>query len=199
MSRIISIAILGLLMSAHSVVGQDTQENKHRREGFWFQGGLGAGGLKVSCDILGAVECPDKTEAGGIARIALGGRLSPAIHLGGSLDLWAKSEGEITVSYGSTSLLVMVYPVRTSGFWLNFGTGYSLYTEDAPGAQFEVESISFVSGLGYDIRVGPMLSLTPFLDGVVSAPGKIKLNGVKLPDSDATPMMLGGGLAITVH
>lgn len=199
MSRSSSLVLLGLLVFAGSLIGQGTEENKHRREGFWFQGGLGGGGLKVSCDIMGTVECPAETEAGGIARIALGGRLSSLVHLGGSVDVWAKSEDEVEVAYAAMSLLVMIYPSPTSGFWVNFGPGYSLYTEDAPGAQLEVESVSLVGGLGYDIRVGRMLSLTPFLDALYSIPGNIKLNGATVPDSDATPKMLGLGLAITVH
>jgi len=92
--------MLGLLAFAHTLIGQNVQENKHVREGFWFQGGLGGGGLKVSCDIMGAVDCPNETEVGGIARIALGGRLSPLVHLGGSVDVWAKSENDVEVTYG---------------------------------------------------------------------------------------------------
>jgi len=186
-------------LSATTLLGQEQEPSKHRREGFWFQGGLGVGGFSLNCDPLGLVECPEGSERAGITKIALGGRLTPLVHLGGSVDVWASSGDGVAVWYGATSLLVMIYPSASSGFWINFGPGFSFYSEEQAGATWEVESASLVGGLGYDIRVGSMLSLTPFFDFLLSMPADIKLNGAAVPDSHATPRMFGLGLAITVH
>jgi hypothetical protein len=197
--RSISISLLGLLLFFVPLAGQQQGSNKNRRDGFWFQAGLGGGSLKVSCDIQGVLQCSEETEMSGIARIALGGRISPFVHFGGSVDVWVKSADDVTVSYGATSLLVMIYPSPRQGFWFNLGPGYSMYQEEEPGAVLEVESFSVMGGLGYDFRVGSMLSLTPFIDGLYSFPGQIKLNGSTVPDSDASVRMLGVGLAVTLH
>lgn len=199
MYRSILTSVFGLLLSVTMLAGQQQEPNKNHRDGFWFQAGLGAGSLTVSCDILGAVQCSEEAEISGTARIALGGRLSPSVNLGGSVDVWVKVTDEVEVSHGTMSLVVMIYPSPTEGFWLNLGPGYSMYSEEAPGTILEVESFSVLGGLGYDIRVGRMVSLTPFVDGLFALPGKIKLNGATIPDSKASVRMLGLGLAITLH
>jgi hypothetical protein len=197
--RRLALAICALIIPAAIVSAQEEPTSKHLREGFWFQGGLGGGSMTLSCDILGEFECDGDAETGGIVRIALGGRISPVFHLGGSVDAWTKSENDVTVVYGATSLLAMIYPSPNSGFWLDFGPGVSVYQEDTPLGDIEVTSFSVIAGLGYDIRVGRMLSITPFANGLFSIAGDVVFDGVTLPDSKATPRMIEIGVALTVH
>jgi hypothetical protein len=192
------LLICPTLLTAAVLSAQEQTTSKHLREGFWFQGGLGGGSMTLSCDIQ-EIECDGDAEIGGVVRIALGGRISPVFHLGGSVDAWGKSEDDVTVVYGATSLLAMIYPVPNSGFWLDFGPGVSVYQEDSPVGDVEVTSFSVIVGLGYDIRVGRMLSITPLANTLLSIAGDVVFEGETVPDSKATPRMFGLGLAVTVH
>ncbi|HEX2220502.1 MAG TPA: hypothetical protein VHG35_16980 [Gemmatimonadales bacterium] len=130
------------------------EPNRHRREGFWFNVGLGYGSL--GCDGCGGRE-------GGLSGgLQLGGSLSQKVLLGGATTGWTRSEGGVTLTVGTLLALVRFYPSARGGFFLEGGLGLGTIhvSVDGFGSDSEAGGGALV-GLGYDIRVGENVSLTP--------------------------------------
>jgi len=140
-----------------SNVAQPTSEPTARlsqsRDGFWFNVGLGYGSL--GCD-----NCIDRANglSGGLS---FGGTLSDRVLLGIGTTGWAKSEFGDLLTVGTFDARLRFYPARESGFFLTGGLGVasvSLNDDSEYG-------LGLVLGLGWDIRVAPNVSLTPFWNG----------------------------------
>lgn len=122
-------------------------------EGFWFNVGLGWGSA-------GCEEClsRDNGLSGGLS---LGGAVSNRVLLGVGTTGFAKSiEGEL-LSIGTLDARIRVYPSLRSGFFLNGGLGVGTFSY-ADDTEF---GLGLMLGVGWDIRVGRNVSLTPFWNG----------------------------------
>ncbi|HET6797986.1 MAG TPA: hypothetical protein VFH40_12570 [Gemmatimonadales bacterium] len=118
------------------------------RQGFWIGGGLGYGTLGCNgCDRLGGVS----------GYLKLGGTLRQNILLGVEINGWGKSEFGQTMTMGNMSGAAYWYPVSNGGLFLKAGLGYSVMDDG-----FSSETgLGLLGGLGYDIRVGRNVSVTP--------------------------------------
>ena len=156
------------------------EPNRHAREGFWLNLGLGYGTL--GCDGCGSRE--DGLSGG----LQLGGTLSPKWLLGGATTGWTKSEGGVTLTVGTVLALVRFYPSERGGFFLEGGLGLGTIHVSVDGFGSESESGGgALLGLGYDIRVGRNVSLTPAWLGFAA----------QTSNSDANVGQLS--LGVTVH
>jgi hypothetical protein len=127
------------------------------RQGFWVGGGMGYGSLGLSCDGCGSV---DRT--GGLSGYAkLGGTLRQNILLGIEMNAWTKSEGAGRVTMGNMSGAAYWYPMPTQGLFLKAGAGYSVLGVDDGVSTADDSGFGLLGGLGYDVRVGRNLSITP--------------------------------------
>lgn len=169
---VLGIALLGM--------PQMSAAQEHERDGFWFSAGLGYG-------TLGCQDCAGR-EGGLSGNLGLGGTLSQKVLLGVATHGWTKSEQGVTLTAGTLTAAIRFYPSATGGFFLNGGLGVGLVELDVSGFGNTSETgFGAVVGLGYDIRVGSNVSLTPFLNGI----------GLTFSDGDANFGQTG--LAITVH
>lgn len=160
--------------------GQQAETNEHVREGFWFNGGLGYG-------TLGCEDCTDR-EGGAVGTLSFGGTLSQKVLLAGSTFAWTKTENDVTLTTSAVTATIRFYPSATSGFYLLGGLGVGRVDLEISGfGDAEETGGAAALGLGYDIRVGSNVSLTPFLHGV----------GITFEDGDANFGQLG--LSITTH
>ncbi|MFZ5625070.1 MAG: hypothetical protein ACOY71_11685 [Gemmatimonadota bacterium] len=178
MPRITRLALLVCLL----VFGFTTVHAQHpqTRQGFWFSGGLGYGSL-------GCENCTGRSDglSGGLA---LGGTLSQQVLLGVATTGWTKSESGLTLTTGTLTGVIRFYPSATGGFYLTGGLGVGSISADLAGFGSDSEvGVGALLGLGYDIRVGSNLSITPFLNGFA----------VNTSNADANVGQLG--LYITVH
>jgi hypothetical protein len=150
------------------------------RHGFWFNGGLGYGSL--GCDNCGSRE-------GGLSGgLSLGGTLSPKWLLGVGTSGWYKDLGGATLTIGSLDARVRFYPSRTGNFFLTGGLGLGTISLDVGGIGSDSETgASAILGIGYDIRLSPGLSLTPYWNGFA----------VQTSNADANVGQLG--LSLTAH
>jgi hypothetical protein len=123
------------------------------REGFWFNAGFGFGAL--GCD-----GC-DGTLKGASGGLSLGGTINDKLLLGAGTTGYYKSVDGNTISAGTLDARLRFYPVRTSGFFLTGGVGLGHISFDTVTEY----GVGVVLGLGWDIRVRPNLSLTPFWNG----------------------------------
>jgi hypothetical protein len=127
------------------------------RQGFWISGGLGYGSLDVSCD-----GCESERESGLTALLAMGGSTRPGLLLGAQLEGWTKEVDGVDLTFGHLSAVAYWYPRPAIGFFLKGGAGVGNLTADAGPLGDQSESgLALHAALGYDIRVGRNLSLTP--------------------------------------
>ena len=151
------------------------------RRGFWFNVGLGYGSL--GCD-----NCGDRV--GGLSGgISLGGTISQHVLLGIGTTGWYKSQDGVTLTVGTLDARIRVYPSATGGFFLTAGLGLGSISASAGGFGSASETgAGAMFGLGFDIRVGDKVSLTPFWNGfAVRASNNDDVNVGQI------------GLGITVH
>jgi hypothetical protein len=127
------------------------------RDGFWVGGGMGYGSLGLSCEI-----CGDVGRTGGLSGYAkLGGTLRQNILLGVEMNGWTKSEGAGRVTMGNFSGAAYWYPMPTQGLFLKAGAGYAVLSTDDGTENVSDTGFGFLGGVGYDVRVGRNLSITP--------------------------------------
>jgi hypothetical protein len=172
-----ALALAGAItVGARPALGQYPQV----RKGFWFNGGLGFGSL-------GCKDCGTRT--GGLSGgLSLGGTLSPRFLIGVGTTGWTKSEGGATLTVGTLDARIRFYPQARGGFFLTGGVGLGTVSAGVAGFGSASETgVGVVLGLGYDFRIGRMLSLTPYFNGFA----------VKTSNTNANVGQVG--LSITVH
>ena len=165
----------------HSDQGRPTAKHSQVREGFWFNGGLGFG--SYSCEF-----CLERV-SGGSGGLSLGGTITDRILVGGgSTGYYRSFDDGTSLTVGTVDARVRFYPIRASCFFLTGGLGLGTISAAAPGfLRITEKGVGLVAGLGWDIRVRPNLSLTPFWNGI----------GVSTINRNAGVGQLG--LGITVH
>ena len=154
-SLLTAAALIGLLAPSSAFA----QAPERTRQGFWFNGGLGWG--TADCEA-----CADDRVGGVAGVLALGGTLSQKLVLGASLNAWTKEEGDVTLTLGALTAAVRFYPARTGNLFLLGGLGVSSREVKAGTGNVSVtvseNGTAALAGVGYDLRVGKNLSLTPF-------------------------------------
>jgi hypothetical protein len=171
-----SIVALTMLESAPAAA----QGRPQTRDGFWFNGGLGLG--TAGCD-----GCDGRQSSATLA-LGAGGTLSSKVLLGASIDGWSKSEGGATITIVTFLARMRFYPSATGGFFLTAGLGLGSVDAELTGFGGASETgTGALIGLGYDIRVGNTVSLTPFWNGFATHTSNTDFNVGQL------------GLSVTVH
>jgi hypothetical protein len=139
------------------LAGTAFAQNAQTRQGFWIGGGLGYGSLGLSCDGCGEV---DRT--GGISGYAkLGGTLRQNILIGVETNGWTKNQDGATVSLANLSGAAYWYPMPTTGLFIKAGAGYSILSVDSGFGTGNDSGFGLLGGVGYDVRMGRNLSITP--------------------------------------
>ena len=174
------VAVASVVAFASLHAAPAAAQRAQTRSGFWFNGGIGFG--SAGCDgCNGRETAPTLT-------LTFGGTLSPKFLLGASLDGWSKSSGGTTITIGTLLARLRFYPSATGGFFLTAGLGMGTVTADISGLGSDSETgTGVLLGLGYDIRVGKNLSLTPFWNGFATHTTNTDFNVGQL------------GLSITTH
>jgi hypothetical protein len=148
---------IALLLTALAATPASAQGNPQTRQGFWISFGVGAGSL--SCD-----DCGDESETGTNLNLRMGGTLSQKFILGGELNFWTKTEGDVSLTSGHMGPVVLFYPSATGGFFLKGGLGIASTSLELGSFTFDEQGIGVTLGLGYDARVGKNFALTPYFD-----------------------------------
>jgi hypothetical protein len=150
------------------------------REGFWIGFGAGYGSASASASCEGCSGDGDR-EGSFTGFLKLGGTVNPQILVGAESNVWVKSQDNVTLTLGSLAGTVTYYPVLSSGFFLKAGVGLSYMSTDlgASGATVSVSKTGWglLAGVGYDLRVGRMISLTPSFNYYYGKPGDLSVDG----------------------
>jgi hypothetical protein len=163
------------------------------RQGFWIGFGFGYGSSNVSCDGCGS----SSRESGGAGFVKLGGTLSDKVLLGGEINAWTKSSGGLTAELGNVSFAGYLYPQPKSGFFVKGGVGFASTRLHNSGTA-SATGFGFVVGLGYDIRVGTNISITPVGNFYFGSDGDLKESGTTL-ETGWKHNVYDFGLGITFH
>jgi hypothetical protein len=140
-------AFLAILLASTA-----SAQHAQTRQGFWIGGGLGYGSLGLGCS-----GCVDVGREGGVSGyFKLGGTLRQNILIGVETNGWTKSEGGATLTMGNLSGAAYWYPM-TSGLFVKAGVGYSMIDDGFDS----FSGLGLTGGVGYDVRVGRNLSITP--------------------------------------
>jgi hypothetical protein len=142
-------------------------------KGFWIGLGAGWGSAGIDCDDCGT----EDREGSFTGNFKLGGTLSDRVLLGVESNGWIKDEGSATLTLGSVTGTVTFYPKASSGFFLKAGGGGSFVDmEERFGdvtANVDKWGWGVLTGVGYDIRVWPNISITPSVQYYFGGPGDI--------------------------
>ena len=99
-----------------------------------------------------------------------------------------QTKSGVAVNVGTLDARLRFYPVRTSGFNLTGGLGLGTVSLGVANVGRASEAgVGLMLGLGWDIRVAPNVSLSPFYNGFA----------VQTTNADAYVDQVG--LAITIH
>jgi hypothetical protein len=164
-----------------------------RSQGFWFGVGAGYGMARARCH-----QCPDASSEGGLsASLRVGGRITKKALLGVDITGWMKSEGGLSRKLGNATISALFYPRRASGLFIKGGLGFSFYTQ-SNGQEIKGMGGGFNAGLGYDIPVGPKVSLTPVVDFSFGDVGEAQLDGIDT-FTGWRQTLLHFGVGVTLH
>ena len=166
-----------------------------RREGFWIGFGLGYGSANVTCDT-----CGSGPRTGGVtAFLKIGGTPSRNLLIGGAINGWSHESGGATETMGNVTASLYYYPVASAGLFLTGGVGFSDYRVDT-SPSVEGTGWGFTAGVGYDIRVGRNVSLTPVANFVYGGVGDLNVSGGGAPFATGWKQnVVDFGLGVTFH
>jgi hypothetical protein len=185
-----TLTLAGLLLGFGGSLA--SAQHPQTREGFWISFGFGYGSASLKCD-----RCADTTVGGVTGFVRLGGMLNRHLLLGGEIDGWTHNYSPGTETLGSVTAALYYYPKPASGFFVKGGLGFSDYRFSYQGTVSGVGG-GFVAGLGYDIRVGRMFSITPTGDLWYGSVGDLKSAG-SVTATGWKQAIVSFGLGATFH
>lgn len=156
---------------------------------------LAAGSAGADCAV-----CGNDRETGGAGYLRLGGTLSQSWLLGFEASAWAKSEAGLDQSIGAGHFIVQWYPSRSGALYLKLGLGGMSYITNDGTDEYTATGGSGLFGIGYEIRLGRNMSVTPFLNSMASGNTEIEQNGTVVgTNADFKINMVQLGLGLTWH
>jgi hypothetical protein len=172
-------AVVALLLSAIAVplMAQDIHpmSSGPQRAGFWWGFGLGAGQADVKCE--GCTDVDPETFP--MLHVSLGGTLSQSLTLGvqfgGGQKSGAFGEASSTdVAVGDANVSVYWYPMSAGNLWIQGGLTGVFFEAKNGAAKVSAVGGGLTAGVGYDLRMGRNMSITPSLRGAWGGKGKLK-------------------------
>jgi hypothetical protein len=100
---------------------------------------------------------------------------------------WYKNIDGLALTGGTFDARVRVYPVASSGFFLTAGGGLGSIAVTDGFVSASETGVGVLFGLGWDVRIGRNVSLTPFY------------NGFAVGVESGTYFVDQFGLGVTVH
>lgn len=184
------VAIIVLLAAATPLEAQ-----ANRREGFWWSFGFGGAQGKLVCDI-----CADESKVDLSGEVRLGGTLSQHWLLGGEVNGWTGKGGTGTVTRRALSATVIAlwYPWAEGALFLKGGAGVIAYRAVDGVDAITATRPAFELGTGYEWRVAPAFSISPFVNYVRGIPGELRFNGEAIAD-DAGVSFVQFGISLVLH
>lgn len=160
-----TLFLLGLMPGAADAQGFGPAAAS--RSGSWIGLGAGHGLTALRCGICES----DRGQSGLGGYVRAGGTYSERLLLGGEATHWRRSEGDVQESTSGLTATGFWYPDPAHGYYLRFGAGLTWYRAAEDDIALTAQLLSLVSGVGYEMRVNPGVSLVPFANVMVTAQG----------------------------
>jgi hypothetical protein len=179
------------------------------RAGFWISAGVGAGFADFGCKTVptqptvpspsrGCSFSSEMTGLGPTVRVRLGGVFSPRVIFGLQGAIWTKSDAGIRSRAAIFGTCLYLYPREGSGFFIGGTTGHTVYSADDGTDKMASNGFGFLAGVGYDVRIGPNVSLTPALNVSLGGLGNWTVNNTK-GGSTFRQSLIEIGVGLTYH
>lgn len=189
-----SLLLSLVVLSALSATAGAQEPNAQTREGFGISVGVGAGIADISCD-----GCTFDAETGLSGYLRMGGHIRPNLFIGGETTGWLKNDvdgADVRVSF--LSAVAQWYPRVEKGFYLKGGLGVGLITAEDATNDLESTGLALTAGAGYDWRVRPNMSVTPYVNYLRKLDSELKFNGADA-GFDLGTGLLQIGVGLTWH
>ena len=185
--------LASLLASASTVVAQRSTSASSRGTGFWYAVGVAPGWTRVTCAI-----CAGERATGLSAHVALGGRTSRALRVGGELAAWRERDGDVTQTLMSIGAAAYWYPSlrRFPRLYLRGGAALNMHRASDGTDVVTSSGIGPQLGVGLEWPVGSWLVGPFFHYSTGVAGGDVKFNGGQAASS-ATVSFLQMGFSLT--
>ena len=186
-----------LLASLVGLTGALQAQGRHpnTREGFWIGLGAGTGSAGLDC-----TDCATNRIGAPSGYIRAGGTFSPKILLGGEVNGWTHTEGNVDESIGFGSFILMWYPGRSGAFYLKFGLGGMSYHASDGVNTLDATAPAGSFGVGYEFRVARNFSIVPYFNSLASSAVTLKQNGTTVSTGEDIRITLAQlGLGVTWH
>lgn len=128
------------------------------RRGGWFSAGLGFGSL--TCEL-----CEDSYWGGFSGGLAGGVTVNGHLLIGAGTTGWSRTIEGLTVTAGTFDFRVRAYPSLYHGFFVNGGIGLGHISVGDSSLTISDNGIGIMFGVGWDIKTGRNVSVTPFWNG----------------------------------
>lgn len=167
-----SLPLLGLLLSlvpslsAQGRRGLVELPAEPMRHGFWLAGGFGRGSESYRFANDPYTESVDKP----VFAFRMGGTPDQHLRLGGEVTTWVNPTTDldgynVTETLSSLTLVGQFYPLETAGLFIKGGAGVGVSATSLEYSNTITETGFVVQyGVGYDIRLGSSLALTPTVE-----------------------------------
>ncbi len=140
-------------------------------------------------------------EPGVSGYLKLGTTVAPQLLMGVEANGWRRDLEGTTITSVNASVVAYVYLKPTSRFFFKGGVGATYYREDVavkyPEDTAGTTGFGLTAGVGYDLRVGDNVSVTPVANFVFGSLGNIRHRGLFIPNVQATLLQLA--LGVTFH
>lgn len=163
---------LALTAAAPATIAAQGQ-HPQTRQGFGISFGVGTGSAGATCN-----DCSSERDNGLSGYLRLGGYLRPNLFLAGETHGWVYSEDGVDSQLGFYTATAQWYPNVATGLYLKGGLGLATYAVTDGTDDLNASAGAVVVGAGYDFRLGPNFSLTPYLNYLRSMEGEIKFNDI---------------------
>ena len=130
--------------------------------GFQSTIGVGTGSATLECSV-----CTHAGNMGGSTlTIQLAQRVSPHLRVAATTDAWWHSQDDWERGVWSLNAMLFYYPARLrSGFFLGGGPSYSMmFASATDSTALQRHGWGFSTEIGYELRPGARISLTPFAE-----------------------------------
>ncbi|HKU62778.1 MAG TPA: outer membrane beta-barrel protein [Gemmatimonadales bacterium] len=162
----------------------------------WYTIGGGAGGNRVSC-----ADC-EKIERfwGGSGYLRAGGTVGRNVSVGGEFAFWQASIDGSDAYLRAIEGVVLWHPKPPGGFFGQAGLGLgrirNVYTIDGETVRASETGLSVMVGVGYDLRVGKRVFLTPSVMSIAVPTATIDTPAGPLDNVVSTLFFAGLGVTI---
>lgn len=181
MKRQLAVAAIAALVVAAPAAAQAKPQ---ARTGFAVSFGVGGGSAGTTC-----ADCLSDRQGAPTGYLRLGGAVHPNLIIGGEINGWSKTESDqgfdVTVTIATVNAVAQWYPAPSNGFFVTSGVGLGSMEVKVKAPNFgtlsdRTNGFGYQVGTGYDIRLSPGFSLTPFATYFATAGGKVESSGDKV-------------------